>query len=205
MNEGQPSDAELLRQQGALRAEARSVLDELHVLDVLRRVGEPSIVGSLALGLMVWRDIDLEAQCPRLTSASAFDAVRDLAAMPDVYRMVYHDFTGPRSIPEVPDGYYWGIRYQPPGTEEWKIDIWLLPEGTTRRTGGPLVSMLRDALTDEARLAILRLKHMWCREPEYRKSVLSVDIYDAVLNHGVRTPEELDLYLRERGKPARSM
>jgi hypothetical protein len=118
--------------------------------------------------------------------------------------MVFHDFTGARSIPEVPEGYYWGVRFQPPGSDVWKIDIWLLPEGTTRRTGGPLISTLREGFADEARIAILRLKHIWYREPAYRNTVLSVDIYDAVLHHGVRTPEELDDYLRARGRPARS-
>jgi hypothetical protein len=29
-------------------------------------------------------------------------------------------------------------------------------------------------------------------------TVYSVDIYDAVLDHGVRTPEEFAAYLRER-------
>jgi hypothetical protein len=63
---------------------------------------------------------------------------------------------------------------------------------------------MRRSLTDEARLVILRLKHIWFGFPAYRDTVLSTDIYDAVLAHGVRTPEEFDAYLRERGKPARS-
>jgi hypothetical protein len=33
--------------------------------------------------------------------------------------------------------------------------------------------------------------------------VLSVDIDDAVLEQGVRTPAEFDVYLVARGKPAR--
>jgi hypothetical protein len=197
------TDADLLRRQDELQAGARRVLGELQVLDQLRKLGEPVIVGSLALGLMVWRDIDLEVQCPRLNSEIAFDAVRYLVSRPGAYRLVYHDFTGARAIPAVPEGYYWGVRYQPEGTEEWKLDIWLLPAGRTRRSGVPLVESMRAGLTEDARLAILRLKHLWFGLPAYRDTVLSTDIYDAVLAHGVRTPEELDAYLRERGKTAR--
>lgn len=63
---------------------------------------------------------------------------------------------------------------------------------------------MREALTDEMRLAILRLKHTWFPLTTYRNEVLSVDIYDAVLAHGVRSAEEFDAYLRERGKPDRA-
>ena len=44
---------------------------------------------------------------------------------------------------------------------------------------------------------------VWHRLPAYRHRVLSVDIYDAVLEQGVRTPAEFDVYLVARGKPAR--
>jgi hypothetical protein len=44
---------------------------------------------------------------------------------------------------------------------------------------------------------------MWCRLPTYRNQVYSVEIYDAVLAHHVRTPTEFDVYLIEHGKPAR--
>lgn len=43
------------------------------------------------------------------------------------------------------------------------------------------------------------------RDPAYGREVSSVDIYGAVLEHGVRTPEEFDAYLAARGKPTRSL
>jgi hypothetical protein len=95
------------------------------------------------------------------------------------------------------------VRYQPLGAEEWKLDISLLPAGTTWRSGATLGESLRDGLTDETRVAILRLKDIWHRLPTYRYQVASTDIYDAVLTHGVRTPEAFDAYLRQRGKPDR--
>jgi hypothetical protein len=203
MGDEWPSDAELVRRQAALQAEARGVLDALDLPNMLCGTGEPVIVGSFALGLMVWRDIDIEVHCSALNPEIAFEVARRLASVPGVYQMNYRDWTGARTIPELPEGYYWGIRYQLPGAGEWKLDIWLLPAGTTHRTGAPFVESLRDTLTPEKRLTILRLKHIWSRLPSYREEVLSTDIYDAVLSCGVRTPEELDDYLRERGMPGR--
>jgi hypothetical protein len=36
-------------------------------------------------------------------------------------------------------------------------------------------------------LIILRIKDAWYQLPAYRREVSSIDIYDAVLQHGVRT------------------
>ncbi|HLJ35585.1 MAG TPA: hypothetical protein VKU38_18160 [Ktedonobacteraceae bacterium] len=63
---------------------------------------------------------------------------------------------------------------------------------------------MKQQVTPETRLAILWIKDIWYQLPTYRNEVYSTDIYDAVLQHGVRTPREFDRYLVERGKPARS-
>jgi hypothetical protein len=58
-------------------------------------------------------------------------------------------------------------------------------------------------LPRETRICILWLKDVWHRLPEYPYEVGGTDIYDAVLEHGVRGPDEFDAYLRQRGMPAR--
>jgi hypothetical protein len=193
----------LLRRQAALHAEGEEVLAQLNLMQVLSKIGRPEIVGSFALGLMVWRDIDVEVYCDEVSAARVFDAIRPIIDVPGVYRLTFHDFSGPRADPSVPDGYYWGVRYHRPGEEEWKLDIWLISAGTMHRMGRELVRTLPAQLTSETRMAILQLKTTWYALPTYRREVLSVDVYDAVLNHGVRTPDEFDTYLRLRGKPTR--
>ena len=59
-------------------------------------------------------------------------------------------------------------------------------------------------VTDETRLSILWIKDVWHRLPTYPYEVGGYDVYEAVLRHGVRTPEQFDAYLRERGLPGRS-
>ena len=54
---------ELFERQLRLQSEAATVLADLRLLDVLRVAGEPKLVGSLATGLMVWRDIDITVAC----------------------------------------------------------------------------------------------------------------------------------------------
>jgi hypothetical protein len=58
---------------------------------------------------------------------------------------------------------------------------------------------LRDAVTPEERRAILRVKDVWHRRPEYPDTVGGVEIYTAVVEHGVRTGEEFAAWLTARG------
>ena len=60
---------------------------------------------------------------------------------------------------------------------------------------------LSEHLTKETRLAILWIKDIWHRLPSYPYQVGGTDIYDAVLEHGVRTPAQFEVYLFERGMP----
>jgi hypothetical protein len=98
--------------------------------------------------------------------------------------------------------YYFGLYYSPDSGEGWKIDVSFWLEDLQRSEFDDLRSM-QALLTAESRLAILWIKETWHQLPAYRKQVFSMDIYDAVLKHGVQTPSEFDRYLAERGKPTR--
>jgi hypothetical protein len=65
----------------------------------------------------------------------------------------------------------------------------------------PVHDAVEQQLTPETRLAILWIKDVWHQFPTYRNGVYSIDIYDAVLQYGVRTPDEFERYLVEQGKP----
>ena len=102
---------------------------------------------------------------------------------------------------ELHDRYYFGVYYHTSSGTEWKVDIsfWV----SVREHPEPFQEAISRQLTEESRLTILWIKDIWYRLPTYRDQVFSVDIYDAVLEHGVRTPTEFDGYLIEHGKPAR--
>ena len=54
---------------------------------------------------------------------------------------------------------------------------------------------LRDSLTPEERSAILHIKDVWHRRPEYPDAVSGLEIYTSVLKHGVRSPEQFEDWL----------
>jgi hypothetical protein len=200
----QPAAEALLARQTALQMEAQALLDDLKLLEVLGQLGQPIVVGSVALGLMAWRDLDVSVLCPELDTAAIHAAMRPLAADPRLLRYECRIELGERNPdPTLPDGIYWGLRCRAldAAVEPWKCDIWFLradaPQGDLAH-----LETLPPKLTPETRLAILWLKSLWSQLPIYRTQVYSVDIYDAVLEHDVRTPEAFRVFLRERGKPA---
>jgi len=189
---------DLLARQDALQSEASAVLSDLDILAHLGHAGEVAAIGSYALGLMVWRDIDLYVYCASLSADRAFAAVRPLASHPRVVRLNFDNWSGPNRTPAFPDGYYWGVRYRAAAEREWKLDLWFLPDDTPRKEAALAAAMDRQ-LTPETRCAILSLKDLWHRSPSYGRGVASVDIYDAVLYHSVRTRDAFERYLRDRG------
>ena len=194
---------ELLQRQNMLQQEAQAVVEELDIVVMLSNVGTVRVLGSSVLGLMTWRDIDIAVSSPGLTSKQAYEAVQPLLTHPRVKHVRYNNESGsynPTGLPH-DERYFFMVYYDRRVESDWKIDIsfWLAPGMHPE----PIYEAVKQQLTLETRLAILRIKDVWYKLPFYRQEVSSVDIYDAVLQHGVRTLDEFDKYLSEQSKPTR--
>lgn len=162
---------------------ARAILDDLGLLAAWSRFGRPVLVGAVAHGLALDPDIDLEVYCPRLDPRDGFVVLGQAAAHPGVVETRFLNFL------DGPDkALYWQIRYRDADDAVWKIDMWSAADDYALPRGERLVEPLRRALTPETRQAILRLK-AWRAASE--TTCLSIDLYRAVLEGGVREPAEL--------------
>jgi len=195
------TDAELLQRARALQAEAVDLLVGLDLEAAFPGFGAAEPVGSVASGLMVWRDLDVVFSAPHATAAAVFEGLARLAARPGLLAVDFRDQRGERRPTERPadERYYVVCSCQGPGGR-WKVDItvWLHAVDRPHRIEA---ERLREAALDR-RLAILRLKDLRHRSPHYPDQVGGVDVYTAVLDHGVRTAGEFSAHLRSRGLPA---
>jgi len=190
-------DDELLRRQSALQAEAGDVLAELDRLALFDGMGPPLVAGSYVSGLMSWRDLDIMVLAgPDFSPSDVLRLLTRFVEVPGVVSFAYSDERGPRS----PTGQVRDERYHVPVTllrdgGEWRIDlsIWL-HDAHANVTAWH--EDLRDRITPEQRGAVLRIKDVWHRLPSYPDEVSGQDIYAAVLDHGVRTPEQFAAWLR---------
>jgi hypothetical protein len=192
----------LLQRQRELQAEGRQVVRDLALIDLLEQAGTVVEHGSSTTGLMVWPDLDFGITSPGLDPNRAFMLMLPLVAHARTTMVRYTNETGSKSFSgqERDERLFFMVYYEHTSGTIWKLDIafWLDPE--PRREEAYHASV-NERLTDDTRLAILWLKELWHATPVYPAVVGSVDIYDAVLEHGIRNPAAFDSYLNTRGKP----
>lgn len=191
-------DGDLLTAQRLLQHEAAAVVADLRLDRTLSVLGNPVRTGSSALGLMVRRDIDITTGVPNLDDA-AKDAIAALGARLSrhdrVRRVVFRDDTGGWNAEpdEFPDGMYLLVEYRDAAGATWSLDLWFVDRPERQPDIAHLTTLL-PRITDEARVAILRIKQSLDAGPDYGASIHGIDVYRAVLDHGVTTPEEFEAY-----------
>jgi hypothetical protein len=198
-------DAALARCQTTLQDEARELLAGMAELDVLREIGPLLETGSYVSGLMCWRDLDVGALVgPTFTPTDVLHLVAGIMAAVEVAAFTYRDERGSRS----PTDERRDERYHVPlqvvwKSREWRFDLslWLYDD---HAHVADWHRQLRDRLAPEQRRAVLRIKHDWCRRPEYPDEVSGKDIYTAVLDHGVGDSDSFGRWLVARQSPAQS-
>jgi hypothetical protein len=197
-----PTDNELLWREQRLRQEADEVAADLQMPEQLGHIGTPIRTGSVALGLMAWRDLDVTVVCRELDESLVVALSGWFALQPCVRQVTYRDDTGPwnQEPDRYPDGLYLQVRYCRERQKEWNIDIWFLDE-PDRQPDLAHLRALPARIDQERRLAILRIKDRWIGNPAYGRSVRSYDIYTAVLDAGVRTAAQFDEWLIDGGVP----
>lgn len=190
----------LLARQQQLQAEAAAVAEELKLNQLLEAVGEPVKVGSAALGLMVWRDLDMTVVCSRLDIAAIAGIAAQLMSNPGVRELKFINDTGSwNTDPAYPDGYFIGLTYKSQSGNVWEMDIWFVDE-PEKQPDLHHIRTLPERLSPEAVSAILTIKSVWAARSEYGNQVKSFDIYTAVLDDAVRTPAQFEQWLQGRSK-----
>lgn len=166
-----------------LRSEADEFLCESGLGPIIAGAGYAP-VGSYAMRTMVWRDLDFERTVgtPEWRDHLAFAQVVGRSEW--LYRVSCVDAYRDESDPNAP-GLYLGLRaIDPVGGPKWKLDLWTAraeeyAPGLGRR------ATWEAAMTEDARLEILAIKEAACSRPEYRRSMLSVHVYEAVLERNI--------------------
>ena len=178
------TDNDLLALSERTRNRAVDVIRRTDVIGIWRRAGaEVNIVGSLAMDLMMThRDIDLHVYSSPLTVNESFAAMARLAENTSIGKIECRNLlhTDEACVE-------WHAEYYDQSGETWQIDMIHILKGS--RYDGYFERMaerIKAALTDETRLAILRLK----QDTPESEHIPGVEYYMAVLRDGVRTMPE---------------
>jgi hypothetical protein len=196
-------DQELLARQAALQAEGAQVLAELDLGQLFADIGPVLVVGSYLSGLMCWRDLDVCLLAGEDCAPSdVLELLKRVVKLAGFVGFTYRDERGERC----PTGQARDERYHVPfdldaGQGRWRIDLSVFLRDLHAHVAD-WHARLRDTITDEQRLAVLRIKDVWHRLPSYPDEVGGWEVYTAVVGGGVRTPEQFARWLAANGFPS---
>lgn len=189
------TNTNLVLQADELQQHANEVLKALNLFRFLSNYGFPRVVGSAALGLMTWRDIDIDLEVPgNLKEEDFWETSKYLLAKEKVTLLT---LTDNRHMKEKnrPPSMYIGVKYIDNKEAIWKIDIRFVSEENA--IAQKYIDSIKPRLTTEARKAILDIKSIIAHDTRYRTEISSVDIYNAVLEEGVVDLDGFKEKLRE--------
>lgn len=141
---------------------------------MLTKAGTPVKVGSAALDLMAWRDLDITVVCSKLNIATISGIASQLVSCPQVRDLNFINDTGNwNTDPTYPDGYFLGITHESNTGNKWELDIWFV-DGPKKQPDLRHIRTKPDQLTPAAIVSILSMKTVWSTRPEYGKQVTSL-------------------------------
>jgi hypothetical protein len=178
-----------------IRKEADEILYQKGLLSILEKYGTVKISGSYQLDLMTWRDLDIYLGSDEITESGFFDLGSEILNLLQPVKMSYRNERGKTSA-FLPDGLYWGIYLGNERAGAWKIDIWAVNFQEQKR----LLQYgedLKSRLNPENREKILEIKSQCWKNPQYRRSFSSTDIYQAVLEKGISDFKSFTEYLKD--------
>lgn len=188
---------EVLQLNQQLKQEANVLLFDLGFLSALKKYGNPHVIGSYYLDTMTWRDLDVYLEVTEFDLEENLNLGKDIGFTLRPHAMNYRNELIHKR-PGFPDGVYWGIYTKLEFPETWKIDLWIF-DSKQVSTFTEEADKLKTSISEEHRKFLLTIKNVVCKHPRYFADFKSMDIYDAVIKHGVSTVHDFQLWL-ERTK-----
>jgi hypothetical protein len=182
---------EILNHSQAIKNEADELLRKYKVVEIIEKFGQVKFTGSYALNLMYKKDIDISLINDNL---SVQDFTRLGKELIDNLNSpsVYYRNTRITPVDKRPENsLYWGIR-----TSDWFIDLWAMSREVYKRAE-KYIEEIKSKLTKKNRLIILQLKSEFLVNKTYGTNFGSRELYDAVLNHKVKSSKQFNLYLEK--------
>ena len=169
---------------------AWEIIEDTRIVRIWEGIGaKVNLVGSLRTGLLMkHRDIDFHIYTSPLDLSASFRAMAELAEITSIKKIEYTNLlhTAEACIE-------WHAWYQDMEGELWQMDMIHIQEGS--RYDGyfeRVAERISAVLTDEMRLAILKLKY---ETPDTEK-IMGVEYYQAVIQDGVRSYPEFEEWRR---------
>ena len=169
---------------------AFDIIEQCQIRQAWQSIGaQINLIGSLKMGLLAkHRDIDFHIYTPTLDVTQSFAAMAQIAKNPKIVHIEYRNL-----LDEEDSCLEWHAWYQ--DQEEWQIDMIHIVQGS--KYAGYFerqAERILAVMSEQQRETILRLKF---ETPDEIK-IAGIEIYQAVIESGVTTFEELQQWRTNR-------
>ena len=172
----QISDIQILELSKKTKSTATQIIKESRLIEILSEFGNPIIIGSYELDLMIDQDIDIIVKTKSLKE-SAINSLHKLINSEIAHKYEFGDFIKfPKS--DRPNGYIVNLKLKKNG-ESWEIEIWFLKEIKTYQKQ---IEEYLSKLNRENRLTILKEKYQRKISGKDKHELSSFKIYSKILN-----------------------
>lgn len=174
----------------ANQQKAFDIIKQCQIIQAWQSIGaQINLIGSLKMGLLAkHRDIDFHIYTPTLNIAQSFAAIAQIAKNPKIVHIEYRNL-----LNEEDSCLEWHAWYRDEG--EWQIDMIHIVQGS--KYAGYFekqAARILAVMSEQQRETILKLKF---ETPDEIK-IAGIEIYQAVLEGGVRNFEELQQWRAKR-------
>lgn len=189
---------QLFQKAKQLEKDALEIFSDLGLDKYFADFGKVKLVGSITYGLMSWEDLDIDLITKAVPDDELFwNTAKFLMKNKNIKLLLLADNrTGQKEINR-PKSIYLGVKYIYKNSVEWKIDIRLIQRNEVQVLPDWMGSI--DKLDDSRKLVILKIKDRIKENPEYHKSISSMDVYDAVINQEVDSFKAFMKWVEEKG------
>lgn len=175
---------------------AHKILANTNAMAIFSKLGKVEIIGSLRLKLMYRLDIDLFVVSNKIEKYKAHEVTKRFLDK-DIFQTVALADYQTYPAHDMPLGFFWELIIPYEG-KNWKFDVWYLkPDESYTHLVHESIKKFEQLLTADLKKSeiILKIKEAYFDGVKYKNGIKSFDIYTAVLERGVGTPEEFARYI----------
>lgn len=176
----------------AIKAKAAKILRDSRLLEQLEAIGAPHIVGSYRMDMMAWNDIDIDIE----NNGMCLEKLYSLTAyILQTFHPTWYE------AKEEKDGegktvWFHGFEAVMDG-ELWNFDLWFFDRETIHKAEAFCDGIAGRATAEQKEIITTLKRELIARNLYSSEKFHSMDVYQAVLEQGVRSISEfLDRYER---------
>lgn len=168
-----------------IRVNADRILYEYGLLDMLKPLGRPHIIGSYRMDMMAWNDLDIDVENEAMDLGKLYQLTGSVLK---VFRPSWYE----AKEEHTPDGktvWFHGFESVING-ELWNVDLWFFDQETIRSAEEYCDNIVRAASTVQKEQIILIKQELIKRDLYSFEKFHSIDVYRAVLEMSIQNIDE---------------